>query len=120
MPDLDSPPPAEPIAGRLAAGVRLLREGRAAEAAAALEIVCRDPELAAAQDMRDIRARSFSLYAQALWKSGRPADALPYLEAALRLTRALGDVEGTQEVEALRQEIRDAAGLRPPAPQETR
>jgi hypothetical protein len=120
VPEVDPRPPAEPIAKRLAAGVRLLREGRPAEAAAELEIVCRDPELAAAKDMRDIRARSFSLFAQALWRSGRPADALPYLEAALRLTRALGDVEGTQEVEALRQEIRDAAGLRPPASGETR
>lgn len=107
----------ETLAARLAGGVRLLREGKPAEAAADLDVVCRDPDLAAAQDLRDVRARAMSLYAQALWKSGRPAEALPYLEAALRLARALGDVEGTQEVDALRQQLRDAAGLRPTEPQ---
>jgi hypothetical protein len=101
------------LAARLAAGLRLLREGKAAEAAVELEVVCRDPELAGAQDLRDVRARALSLYAQALWKSDRARDALPFLEAALRLARALGDVEGTQEIEAMRQQVRDAAGLRP-------
>jgi len=104
---------AETLAARLASGLRLLRDGRASEAAVELEIVCRDPDLAGAQDMRDVRARAMSLLAQALWKSGRADEALPYLEAGLRLARALGDVEGTQEIETLRQQIRDAAGLRP-------
>ena len=104
---------ADTLAARLALGLRLLREGKAAEAAAELEVVCRDPDLAGAPDLRDVRARAMSLYAQALWKSGHSAEALPYLEAGLRLARALGDVEGTQEIEALRQQIRDAAGLRP-------
>ncbi len=103
----------EALAARLAGGLRLLRDGKAAEAAAELEIVCRDPDLASARDLRDVRARAMSLHAQALWKSGRPADALPYLEAGLRLARALGDVEGTQEIEALRQQIRAAAGVLP-------
>jgi hypothetical protein len=103
----------ESLASRLADGLRLLREGKAAEAAAELEVVCRDPDLAGATDLRDVRARALSLLAQALWKSGRAPESLPYLEAALRLARALGDIEGTQEIEALRQQIRDAAGLRP-------
>jgi hypothetical protein len=102
------------VAARLATGLRLLREGRAAEAAVEHEVVCLDPGLAAATDLRDIRARALSLHAQALWRSGRPADALPFLEGALRLARVLGDVEGVHEVEALRDEVRRAAGLQPP------
>lgn len=93
------------LADRLAHGVRALRERRPAEAVDALAPVAADPELAAAEDLRDVRARVLALYAQALLESGRPAEAEPVVRDAIRLVRRLGDKAGLEEVRGLQDRV---------------
>lgn len=110
--------PTEALADRLTAGLAALRAGRAAEAAQALAEVCDDPALAAADDLRDVRARALSLCGQALIATGAPDAALRRLEAALALAHELGDPEGIQQIGALRESATKAlAGRqgRPPS-----
>lgn len=96
------------LAASLAQGVRALREGRFDEAVAALGAVCDDAAFRAAADLVDIRARALSLYAEALWLSGRAEEALPRADAALIAARRAGDIEGVDQVERLRERIRGA------------
>lgn len=93
------------LAGLLAAAVRDLRAGRFMEAAGQLGEVVADPDLAAAEDLRDVRARAFSLLAQALLGAGRPAEAQEHVRAALRLLSGLQDEAGLAQVRALQGQI---------------
>lgn len=102
---------AQRIARRVTEGVSALREGRAAEAADLLE-VCMDAEWVAATDTADLRCRALSLSAQALWQAGRADAALRRIDAALALARALGDLEGLNEIGELQARIQ--ASARPP------
>jgi hypothetical protein len=93
------------LAERVAAGVRALRDHRPAQAVIELGAVAADPELAAAPDLRDVRARVLALYAQALLESGRPTEAEPVVRDAIRLVRRLGDRAGLDEVRGLQDRI---------------
>jgi hypothetical protein len=99
----------EAIAAALAEGVRALRAGRADDAVPLLVRVCDDEALAAAEDLRDVRARALSLCAEALLLAGRAPEALRRAGAALAAARRLGDIEGVQEIEQLQQRIAAAA-----------
>jgi tetratricopeptide (TPR) repeat protein len=99
------------------AGLAALRAGKPADAVAPLLEVADDRELAAAEDLADVRARALSLCAQALLLAGRPGEALPRAEAALALARRIGDPEGTADVEQLVGQIRAARpSAAPPNP----
>jgi hypothetical protein len=115
-PEPPTTPHTEAIAAALTEGVRALRAGRAAEAVPLLLRVCDDPELAAAADLRDVRARALSLCAEALFLAGRGAEALGRAGAALAAARRLGDIEGIQEIEQLQLRIAAAAPSEDPAP----
>jgi hypothetical protein len=93
------------LPARIAEGVAALREGRPADAATALAPVLADPDLAAAADLADVRARVASLLAQALLDAGRPHEAEAPCREAIRLLRRLGDREGLDEVRALQDRV---------------
>lgn len=89
-------------------GVEALRAGRHEEAVAALLEVASDPELAAADDLRDVRARACTMLAQALIAAGDPDASGTWLDEAERLLAAVGDAAGLAEVRGLRRERGDA------------
>mgnify|MGYP001460379973 CR=1 FL=1 len=93
---------------RLAVGVAALRDGNAARAVDLLGPVAESEDLAEAEDLRDIRARVCTLYAQALLASGRASEARRPLLAARDLLTALGDEDGLAAVEELQGQIADA------------
>ncbi len=93
------------LAAELAAGIRALERGEAAEALRHLEAVVASEALAAAEDLQDIRARALSLHAQAALAVGELATADGSVIEALRLLRGLGDERGRQQVRALQGEI---------------
>lgn len=96
------------LAQQLAEGVQALRDGRPEEAATLLEQVARDPDFVAAEDLRDVRARALSLWAQALLESDRASQARVPVQDALELLEALGDEHGLTEVRALQTRIGEA------------
>jgi len=97
------------LPARILAGIEALREGRPAEAAEALRQVAEDRDFAAAEDLPDVRARVFSLLAQALLEADRPREAEPWARRALSATEALGDEQGALQIRALHQRIFAAA-----------
>lgn len=90
---------------RLADGVAALRAGRPAQAVERLRPVWEDPDLAAAEDLRDVRARVGSLLSQALLEAGHPAEAEHFCRDAIRLLRSLRDRQGLDEVRGLQDRI---------------
>jgi tetratricopeptide (TPR) repeat protein len=96
------------LAELLLSGLAHLRAGRPDDAVQVLAAVAQDEVFAAAADLDDVQARAWSLYAQALMRAGKPKEALPWCERALRITRALGDEAGLAEVRALHTELREA------------
>ncbi|MBX2797438.1 MAG: hypothetical protein KTR31_07220 [Myxococcales bacterium] len=105
---------AEALAASLLAGVEHLRKGQPSDAAAMLRAVCADPDLAAAEDLVDVRARAHSLLAQALTESGAHDEALAALDAAEALAATLADPDATPILTSLRDRIEAARadGLR--------
>jgi hypothetical protein len=96
------------VAERLAAGVQALKEGEPAKAATFLRDVFEDDLFAQDPDLRDLYARTCSLYAQALLWSGQPAQARRPLRIALDLLAELRDTEGTHQVKALESQVAEA------------
>ncbi|MBW1878033.1 MAG: hypothetical protein JRI25_17465 [Deltaproteobacteria bacterium] len=94
---------------RIHAGVEALREGHPAAAVEALEPVAADPTFVARDDLVDVRARVYSLLAQALLGAGRARDADPWARDALDLVVRLGDRRGEAEILALQREIQSAS-----------
>lgn len=92
-------------AAQLLAGVEALRRGAPGEAVAPLQAVCDDPDLAAADDLADVRARAWSLLAQAHLENGDPEAAEGPCREALRLLRRLRDTDGLGHVRALQDRI---------------
>jgi hypothetical protein len=90
---------------QLAGAVAALRGGRAAEAVDGLRSVWSDPELAAANDLRDVRDRVGSLLAQALLESGHVPEADTVCRQVVRSLRQHGETEGLREVRALQDRI---------------
>jgi hypothetical protein len=90
-------------------GVEALKADRPAEAAEALRPVAEDAELAAAEDLRDVRLRVLTLYAQALLGSDRAAEAEATLRDAAALADVLEDAEGRKVVKGLRAQAATAA-----------
>lgn len=101
--------PAHDLADRVRRGVDALKQGRPAEAVDALEPVATDPAFETQGDLADIRARVWSLLAQALLEAGRPHEADPWARRALQAVTDLGDEQGEQAVRALHQRIFAAA-----------
>jgi len=97
------------LAERVRRGVEALRAGRHAEAVTELEPVARDPEFEAAPDLADVRARVWSLLAQALHDGGRSREAEPWARKALAAAESEGDKAGAAVVRALHQAIFTAA-----------
>lgn len=89
----------------IASGLAALRAGRAADAQASLAIAWNDPDLQAAEDLADVRARVGSLYAQAALGAGQLDVADRACRDALRLLRRLGDRGGLDQVRKLQDEI---------------
>lgn len=111
------------LAALLRRGLAHLRAGQTREAVEALGVVVDDADLAQAHDLRDVRARACSLYGEALLAHGRTEDAVRALDQAIASLRALGDVDGVDQVESLRASARvaparDATG--PPHAREPR
>lgn len=96
------------LARRLLDGVEALRAERFDAARDALLEVAGAPELAAAADLVDVRARATTLLAQAMLGAGDLDGALPWLDAAERLLGGLGDRDGLAHVRALRRRRDDA------------
>lgn len=96
------------LAQQLADGVQALRDGRPHKAVEWLRPVAEDPELADAVELRDIYARTCSLYAQALLEAGSASEARKPVRRALEALQAIGDTEGIQAVETLQARIADA------------
>lgn len=90
---------------RISEGLEALRAGRPSDAAAALRIVWEDADLAAADDLVDIRARVGSLFAQAALESGQLTVADKACRDVLRILRKLGDRAGLEEVRTLQDQI---------------
>jgi hypothetical protein len=99
----------EQLAARVRSGVDALRSGRPADAVAALEPVARDPDFESQPDLADVRARVWSLLAQALHEGGRSREAEPWARKALAVAEGEGDREGVAAVRALHQAIFSAA-----------
>jgi len=97
---------------RLAEGVAALRDGKASQAVDLLQPVAESADLAAAEDLRDIRARVLTLYAQALLAAGRASDARRPLFDARELLQALGDPDGMAAVEELQTHVSEAISER--------
>lgn len=97
--------PADRLAQRFAEGIAALQAEDWSTAIAALHDVTADPDLAAASDLADVRARACSLHAQALLESGRPHDAERPCREAIRILRGLRDRAGLTEVRALQDRI---------------
>lgn len=95
----------ETLAATLTRGVAALRERRLDDAITALGAVWADPDLEAADDLRDIRARAGSLYTQALVDAGRPRDADGPCRQTIRLLRVLRDKDGLTHVRGLQDRL---------------
>lgn len=96
------------LARRLLDGMAALRDARFDEARAALTEVAEDPDLAAADDLVDVRARACTLLVQAMLGAHALDDAGRWLDEAERLLGRLGDRDGLAEVRALRRQRADA------------
>ena len=101
----------EALAELTLAGIGHLRAGRAEEAIETLRLVAEDPEFAIAPELDDVRARVWSLYAQALLTGNRPAEAVHWSQCSLRIARALGDEAGILEIRHLHEQIREAISV---------
>lgn len=99
----------EDLAERVRRGVEALRAGRPAEAVLELDPVARDAEFQEAPDLDDVRARVWSLLAQALHDTGRSREAEPWARKALGAAESQGDRAGALAVRALHGAIFAAA-----------
>ena len=100
------------LARRLLEGVRALQEGRPADAIAPLLEVAHDAELAAAEELADVRARACSLLAGAQLQVGNLDEAAWAAGQALALLRAVDDTTGHQRVQGVWTAIVEARQLR--------
>ena len=109
--------PADRLARQLLLGVEHLRAGRMVEACTALTSVTADADLAAADDLRDVRARALTLLSDAQLQTGALEAATASLEEAERLVRALEDPTGLAEIHELSARVRSAHEARRQAQQ---
>lgn len=93
---------------QLLEAVAALRAGRVADAVSGLGPVWDDAELAAADDLQDVRARVGSLYAQALLEAGDVVQADAVCRATIRLLRRMGDPDGVHAVRELQDRVSKA------------
>lgn len=93
------------LADTLSAAVLALRQGRPRDAVDGLHTVWSDASFAEAADLRDLRARVGSLFAQALLETGRVAEADRVCRDAVRLLRQLRDADGLREVRSLQERV---------------
>jgi tetratricopeptide (TPR) repeat protein len=70
-----------------------------------LERAATDVDLMAAHEMEDVKARVFSLLAQALMHDGQTQQATVWIRKALRIVRALKDKDGLAEVRNLQSDV---------------
>ena len=98
----------EALAADLLAGAKALREGDAGTAVRLLSQAVVHEGLAADPSLALIRARTLSLYGQALLGDGNAQEAeAPVLEA-MRILRSLEDTEGLHQVRDLHRQVREA------------
>jgi tetratricopeptide (TPR) repeat protein len=97
----------ETLAADLLAGAKALREGDAATAVRLLSRAVVHEGLAADASLALIRARSLSLYGQALLENGNAKDAEDPVLDAMRILRALEDTEGLHQVRDLHRQVRE-------------
>ena len=93
------------LAQSLQKAIKFLREGNAKDAIEALEYVLHNDEFAQAEDLVDIRARTLSLYAQALLDENRFADSRKAAELAMELVKGLDDTTGEKQIRQLLRDI---------------
>ena len=100
--------PTDRLARQLLSGVEHLRAGRAEEACVALAAVTTDADLAAADDLVDVRARALTLLSDAQLQMDALEDATASLAEAERLVRALDDATGLAEIHEISKRVRSA------------
>ena len=93
------------LAAAIQRGVRAISENRPHDAVADLRLVAEDPAFQEADDFADIRARVYSLLAQAQFHSGDLAMADQWIQRALRTLRVQPDPRGLQQVRELQTAI---------------
>lgn len=96
----------------LSDGVTALREGDTARAVELLGVVAEDAALAEASDLRDVRLRVLTLYAQALLDAGQASRARHPLQHARDLATTLGDPEASTAIAELEERIGTALSER--------
>jgi hypothetical protein len=96
------------LAVQLTRAVEALRRGEPSRALPDLAAAWSDPELAAATDLIDVRARVGSLYASALLELSRVDEADRVCRDTLRLLRGLGDPNGLHHVRELQDRVTKA------------
>jgi tetratricopeptide (TPR) repeat protein len=97
------------VAAAVREGVAALRRGNPADAIPLLRRAAEDPDLAAAEDLADLRARVLSLLAQAYLDAGQASEAETWVRQALRLAKRIGDEAGLVEIRALQSRVLAAA-----------
>jgi uncharacterized protein YyaL (SSP411 family) len=95
----------ERLAEALSTAMEALRRGAPAAAIPPLRELSADADLAAADDLRDVRARVLTWLAGALADTGALADAEAPCREALRLWRALRDKEGLDAARQIQDRI---------------
>ena len=93
------------LATAINAGVFALQEGRFADALPGLLDSANDADLAAAPDLRDVRARVCSMLGQTFLGLGRHDEADKWLRISISILRELGDGPGLAEVRGLRGQV---------------
>ncbi len=96
---------AEALATALQRGLAAMRSGDPAAAAPYFRQVCTDPEMIAADDLADVRARAASVLAAALLAIDAVDEASFWCDEALRLARATDDASGVAELRDLASDI---------------
>jgi hypothetical protein len=96
------------LASQLTRAVEALRRSEPSRALPDLAAAWADPDLVAATDLIDVRARVGSLYASALLELHRVDEADRVCRDTLRLLRGLGDPDGLHAVRELQDRITKA------------
>ena len=93
------------LASKLQHAIQCLKNGLADEAVSNLEAVINNPQFSSAVDFDDIRARTHSLYAQALLEIEAFDKARNAAEQAFAISKQLRDDSGTNQIRELLRRI---------------